>query len=854
MEEQIFRIRDGRLWHFNKKIKDAEVEIPAEVTEIGEGVFQNSVNLERIIIPKETKKIGSLAFFGCDNLKEIVIQDGADHIEIGRDAFSVCSNLERITIPESMTDIEGFSFDTSWKLKEIHGPEQILEKLYREADTDFLFKHRKYHAVYSEEIIRTIFTKNPVRNKKAMVTAFIDADDEDGLKALLALGYVSSDKAWEELTAYASSEKKKRILQILSKARKETEKNGKIKKASQKAAAKDLPVNLPDGYLRRKKQLPAAQTLKLLKNEWKESAQIEDYAALWFFQKDEKLAAFCAERMEENPEPALRYLLGLMGEEWEQYRRQMTISGKMERVLRFARENVGHLSKETRSLLYEQLVYAYRRDAEWPPAVQTADGRPAPEEILREAVGPYLLQYIRTAGWSYKDKVWIVPEADEAAGHLDMASFQSALEFLYQEISPAWILPCGRYGNGAQITSLISNMKKWENHAVYGKKGREDNTIARRALLLSDTREAMQELEKLKLLEQYAELRGTDADAVRSEFLYNFGLDASGKKSYDLGTKTIEVSLERDLSLSLFDKEAGKGVKSIPKKGVDPAKAAQAADDFAQMKKNLKKAAGERIKRLFRAFLSGEEESAGKWLDSYTQNGLLRRIGELLVWKQGKESFILTADGAQTCEGAAYTVKKQGKISVAHPMEMEAGEAAAWQRYLSSRGLRQPFAQMWEPVCRAEEVRPDRYAGTAIPAVYFKGMEKHGIGFCYDIGAAELDIRLAGCKIKYAAEGISWHHLDKDSKVTITDFQFQRFTRQANHIVSLLDKWTIRQRIKADDASIAGMLAGVALAQIEEYLALSTEAQAVRCTAVLLAHKRERFGDMDPMDAFVLEE
>ena len=248
-------------------------------------------------------------------------------------------------------------------------------------------------------------------------------------------------------------------MQILSKARKETEKNGKIKKASQKAAAKDLPVNLPDGYLRRKKQLPAAQTLKLLKNEWKESAQIEDYAALWFFQKDEKLAAFCAERMEENPEPALRYLLGLMGEEWEQYRRQMTISGKMERVLRFARENVGHLSKETRSLLYEQLVYAYRRDAEWPPAVQTADGRPAPEEILREAVGPYLLQYIRTAGWSYKDKVWIVPEADEAAGHLDMASFQSALEFLYQEISPAWILPCGRYGNGAQITSLISNMK-----------------------------------------------------------------------------------------------------------------------------------------------------------------------------------------------------------------------------------------------------------------------------------------------------------------------------------------------------------------------------------------------------------
>ena len=69
MEEQIFRIRDGRLWHFNKKLKMRRWKFQRRLREIGEGVFQNSVN------------------------------------------------LERITIPESMTDIEGFSFDTSWKLR-----------------------------------------------------------------------------------------------------------------------------------------------------------------------------------------------------------------------------------------------------------------------------------------------------------------------------------------------------------------------------------------------------------------------------------------------------------------------------------------------------------------------------------------------------------------------------------------------------------------------------------------------------------------------------------------------------------------------------------------------------------------
>ena len=90
---------------------------------------------------------------------------------IGLHAFSVCSSLGRITIPESMTDIEGFSFDESWKLKEIHGPERILKKLYREADAALLFKQpKRYHAFYSEEIIRKIFmnSEKPAKNKQAV--------------------------------------------------------------------------------------------------------------------------------------------------------------------------------------------------------------------------------------------------------------------------------------------------------------------------------------------------------------------------------------------------------------------------------------------------------------------------------------------------------------------------------------------------------------------------------------------------------------------------------------------------------------------------------------------------------------
>ena len=68
-----------------------------------------------------------------------------------------------------------------------------------------------------------------------------------------------------------------------------------------------------------------------------------------------------------------------------------------------------------------------------------------------------------------------------------------------------------------------------------------------------------------------------------------------------------------------------------------------------------------------------------------------------------------------------------------------------------------------------------------------------------------------------------------------------------------LDKWTIRRRLKVADARLAGRVDGLARAQIEEYLKLSVESQAANCTASLLEYKKEHFGDVDPMEEFVLE-
>lgn len=34
---------------------------------------------------------------------------------------------------------------------------------------------------------------------------------------------------------------------------------------------------------------------------------------------------------------------------------------------------------------------------------------------------------------------------------------------------------------------------------------------------------------------------------------------------------------------------------------------------------------------------------------------------------------------------------------------------AAWQKYFTRRGLKQPFIQDWEPVHTAKEIKVDRY-------------------------------------------------------------------------------------------------------------------------------------------------
>lgn len=76
-----------------------------------------------LVIPEGCKKIGTWAFWCCDNLKEVVIPESVKEIEDY--AFRVCCNLEKVVIPESVEWIGERAFLDCEKLEKVVIPKSV---------------------------------------------------------------------------------------------------------------------------------------------------------------------------------------------------------------------------------------------------------------------------------------------------------------------------------------------------------------------------------------------------------------------------------------------------------------------------------------------------------------------------------------------------------------------------------------------------------------------------------------------------------------------------------------------------------------------------------------------------------
>ena len=86
----------------------AAVELPDNLTAVGESAFQACTSLKSITLPKKVTAVGKRAFSECTALRRFEIQGSG--VTLGEEAFSSCASLTAAIIPEGVQTIADHAF------------------------------------------------------------------------------------------------------------------------------------------------------------------------------------------------------------------------------------------------------------------------------------------------------------------------------------------------------------------------------------------------------------------------------------------------------------------------------------------------------------------------------------------------------------------------------------------------------------------------------------------------------------------------------------------------------------------------------------------------------------------------
>ena len=811
--EGVKSIGDSAFWGC---LSLTSVVIPEGVKSIGASAFYDCSSLTSVVIPKGVKSIGAWAFYGCKGLTSVVIPKGVK--SIGAWAFYGCKGLADangfviiqnvlhgyygkggdVVIPEGVTGIGVEAFKDCSSLASVVIPEGVTY-----IDDSAFYGCKRLRSVVIPEGVTSIGKKafegccglKPENAPAISVSVFsaMKLGAQAGYGFLSARERFTNPEIAGEYLKYCISQRKK-ILPLIF--RDDNDEALRFYIDEKKVTLK----NLDGDYLIPARQAGAEKCVSALLK-WKEDQASAKPAA-------KKKGSAKTEQPSTAAEPASP----LEAEYAEKYK---AIYGD--------------------SLLKWMKLYGVTL-----PEVLLEDGTKAPTVLLKYIIVSY--------GGINPEAPKFMPEADAAAKLLRYDSFCEALAKLSGDLDcaayPTLIPLLCRYGNAKQIKAMISAHKYWNIKTEFGGKKIAVKDAFTKLLMLSDTREAAIFFEKNGRLDSYAGLRGTTADEVKESFLFDFGFDENGVRRFELGNTVLEVRLQKDLKLDMFDTEKRKTVKSVPKTGADPALYQLAKDELADMRSNIKKAYTIRKWELFDDYIGKREFLPEKWSESYLKNPFLHVLAELLVWQQEGKTFTCLDSGLVTADGAEYALSDK-PIILAHAMELNRADIAAWQRYFTAKGLKQPFEQIWEPVREASQISPDRYAGIPIPVVYLRHAERRGIYCVYDwYNNMEFSINGFDVDAKKTEE---------EDKLQIKLIKPKVWNRRTNMVISYLDRLTVYGRVRNDDVTVMDLMDGFTLAQITEFIKTAQEANAGNVTAALLEYKNNTYPDFDPMAEFTLE-
>jgi hypothetical protein len=249
-------------------------------------------------------------------------------------------------------------------------------------------------------------------------------------------------------------------------------------------------------------------------------------------------------------------------------------------------------------------------------------------------------------------------------------------------------------------------------------------------------------------IEEVAAGLGLTSEQLADRLVPDFGLDADGGMVLDYGPRRFRVGFDEQLKPFVMD-EDGKRRKALPKPGAkdDPELAPAAYKAFAGLKKDVRTAAADQIRRLEACMVARRRWPAGEFTELLAGHPLVRHIVRRLVWLAidgetdgesdgepggGKvTAFRVAEDGTfADVDDDVLTIPDSALVGIAHPIDL--GSAVGdWAGVFADYEILQPFPQLGRPVHRltGEQRASGRLAeleGRTVPFGKLLGLTSRG--------------------------------------------------------------------------------------------------------------------------------
>ena len=450
---------------------------------LGEQAFVGCRKLEIFFVPAEIQFMDHLSYAGCENLKEILFSDTVE--EIGNKAFYMCRNLKWITGPEKSLEADGERIlpcknltYNSWR--EVPLPLEAYELEIDNSDLEAGF------------IIRGNILIEYQGDKKEIIEV------PEGIEVI-------------GRSAFKGEMSHGRPVRIILPDSVKTIHDGSITEGY-------VYDNMPPGYLRQSRSLPAKETCRLMTGCWQDQVTPEDWVYRYLYQKKGGWEAHLGQTSETLS--TMCDILEAHGGSWAflratEYSLQHRADIPEDDRLRLYRLAVKAKAKKAVEIL--EPFYGIERNLneeffdgrDWVPVTHPIEtfcsqryspymldnylrqrkipqkffegakyhdtGHPAHPFVVKCALVPYMQQFndtLLSEGSRHKEflEFRLDPTADRIAKSLDPTSLHLLLEPWVDEpiLNRHALIPYGRFASAEQLKDLERKKDKWlQGYTVY---------------------------------------------------------------------------------------------------------------------------------------------------------------------------------------------------------------------------------------------------------------------------------------------------------------------------------------------------------------------------------------------------